>query len=385
MKAIYLFLSLCLTSMVLFAQSKSKSRSGALTQSKVITIPMQADRWEFAPQKAEFMTYKNVQGMKLLPKSGPVVLKDFIFSDGTIEFDVEQTESTFVGVYFRWQNAMESEFVYLRAQRVNNPKAIDAIQYAPIIGGVNMWDMLPLFQAPALIKDKEWNHIKLVVSELQMRVYVNNNAHSTLEIPRLEGNTKQGAIAFEGPAVYANLVVKPGQIEGLSTTEGIDLTNHDSRYIRSWAVTKPDSLPMGRELLNVKAFPTKETSWESIQSERQGLVNLTRMYGKSDSRRYVWLKTTIKAKSDLIRQVRMGFSDEVWVMLNGNPVYVDKNLYGAILMKPPFGRCSIENTSFTLPLKAGDNELLIGVANSFYGWGVIARFDNLDDIELAEK
>jgi len=52
------------------------------------------------------------------------------------------------------------------------------------------------------------------------------------------------------------------------------------------------------------------------------------------------------------------------------------------IMKSPFGRCDIENTSFELPLREGINELVIGVENVFYGWGVIARLDQLKDITL---
>jgi hypothetical protein len=35
-----------------------------------------------------------------------------------------------------------------------------------------------------------------------------------------------------------------------------------------------------------------------------------------------------------------------------------------------------------VPLKQGDNELLIGVANDFFGWGIMARLDNLEDVEV---
>jgi len=80
----------------------------------------------------------------------------------------------------------------------------------------------------------------------------------------------------------------------------------------------------------------------------------------------------------------MGFSDEVWVIINGKLAYADKNWFGHPIMKQPEGRCSIENTSFMLPLKAGENELLIAVTNFFYGWGIIARLENLDGIELAK-
>jgi len=35
------------------------------------------------------------------------------------------------------------------------------------------------------------------------------------------------------------------------------------------------------------------------------------------------------------------------------------------MAKQPQGRCSIENTTVEVPLKEGENELLIGVANFF--------------------
>jgi hypothetical protein len=42
----------------------------------------------------------------------------------------------------------------------------------------------------------------------------------------------------------------------------------------------------------------------------------------------------------------------------------------------------IENTLFRVPLNEGENQLLIGVANSFYGWGIVARLDKLTDLTL---
>lgn len=61
---------------------------------------------------------------------------------------------------------------------------------------------------------------------------------------------------------------------------------------------------------------------------------------------------------------------------------VDKNLFDEILRKQPRARCSTENTSFSLPLQAGNNEIMIGIANDFYGWGIIARLDTMDGIEV---
>jgi hypothetical protein len=35
-----------------------------------------------------------------------------------------------------------------------------------------------------------------------------------------------------------------------------------------------------------------------------------------------------------------------------------------------------------VPLDAGNNELLVGVANDFYGWGIVARLDSLAGVAV---
>lgn len=215
---------------------------------------------------------------------------------------------------------------------------------------------------------------------MQLRAFVNDMTRPALEIPYLEGNSSRGAIAFEGFAAFANLIIKPNAVEDLPPGKGPDLTNHDANYIRQWLVSKPLPLESGREL-DPQDFPTMETSWDSLDTERNGLINLTRKFGVDD-RRYVWLRATLEASTALQRKIELGFSDEVWVFVNRRMVYVDKNLYIQQMRKTPNGRCSIQNSSFSISLKPGDNELLIGVANDFYGWGIIARLENMEGIEL---
>jgi len=67
---------------------------------------------------------------------------------------------------------------------------------------------------------------------------------------------------------------------------------------------------------------------------------------------------------------------------NGSLIHVDKNLYGSPMQKVSNGRCSIENINLPLPLREGENQLMIGVSNFFYGRGIVARFNDLEEIEL---
>jgi hypothetical protein len=379
MKRTALIIGILLMGLPLFGQ---KSKSKPIVIPGEIKIPMTPGSWESPTNSVEFLDYKGTPAMKIL-SGDKIILKDLKFSNGTIEFDVEPQSEGFAGIFFRMANNNETEYFYLRVARAGNPAAMDAAQYAPFTKGVNLWDLFDYYQGPANMKKNELNHIKLVVSGRQMIVYVNNGDRATLEIPRLEGDTQSGSLAFNGRCVISNLIIKPDAVEGLSAREGFDPTHHDPRYIRLWQMSEPQSLARGKELYEAD-FPKADTKWQNIDAERRGLVNLTRVFGGSESRRFVWLRVKMISSREQKRKISLGFSDEVWVYLNRQPVFVDKNIYTSPGMrKNPDGRISIENSEFEISLKAGENELLLGVANDFFGWGIISRLDNMDGIETS--
>src|SRR5262249_15924644 len=124
--------------------------------------------------------------------------------------------------------------------------------------------------------------------------------------------------------------------------------------------------------------------WKPLAAEERAIVNLTRLYGMGTSkRRLAWLKTTIESDKDQERILHLGFSDEIWLFINGEILYTDKNHFVSPGLKFPRGRCTIENSMVKLPLKQGKNEILFGLTNYFYGWGVIARLDDTEGIHLA--
>jgi hypothetical protein len=348
-------------------------------KTKRTVVPLVADKWTYTPAQVEFTTQKGEPVMHIMPGAGKVLAKDLDFSSGTIEFDVKPKSITF---YFRMQDEKETECFYFRLGKSNLNTATDALQYAPYLDGVLMWNTFGYYQSNAPIKKEEWNHVKLVVSGSRMRMYVNRSDQPTLEVDQLEGNTTHGRIGFEGDMLVSNLVVKPNEVEGLSPLPGTDPTHHDPRYIRSWAVSEPLTMP-GKVDFSYDFLPDPQTRWQVLETERRGLVNLTRTFGKSQQRRIAWLNVTIESAVAQKKKVDFGFIDDVWVFLNGKIAYVDKNLEGRPIAKSPDGRLSIENTSFVLPLKKGPNELLIGVANDFFGWGVIARLEDMDDIDVS--
>lgn len=380
----YLYLNfaflLFMVSTNIFPQNK-KNSSSADRDKTVKTISLKAEQWEFKPQSVEFAEYKSRPAMKLLT-GDQVVLRDLNFTDGTVEYDMEPIDPRFTAFYFRWTNAKESECFYFRDGRAGNPWAVDAIQYAPYIDGVNFWNMLPQFQTRADFRKDDWNHVKLVISGRQMKVFVNSTQQPALEVPILEGNVSSGTLAFDGKVIISNLIVKFNQTEGLSAVAGVDPVAYDPRYLRKWQVSTPITTEKGIDF-NEAWVPNANTTWEAIATERGGLVNLTRKFGKTEGRRIVWLRITIQSDKTQDKMLHLGFNNEVWVLINDKPLFMDKNLYGTPMAKQD-GRCSLENACIKIPLKEGDNHIMIGVANYFYGWGIIARLDNLDGI-IPEK
>jgi hypothetical protein len=162
-------------------------------------IPLRAENWEFRPGAVEFGTGSAGVGaasaMKIVDSRGIVTLKGVDFSDGTIEFDVLPAEKQFFSLYFRWKDSLESEIFYFRMDRVGQPQAI---QYAPVIGGVNCWNLFDNYETAAEWRPNVPIHTKLVVSGRRLRVYLNHSGEPALEVSLLEGNVTHGAICFQG-------------------------------------------------------------------------------------------------------------------------------------------------------------------------------------------
>ena len=356
-------------------------------QTKIISLPFKNKLWDTTGTKLQFADYKGQKTVKITSSSGPIVAKDLNFTNGTIEFDVQPYDVKGfapVAIYFRHKNSKESEYLYLRTKKDDTKRNDDDIQYAPVIKGVLMFNAMSAFDGPAPFHNDSWNHIKLVVSGMQMRVYVNDMSKTVLDIARLEANSKTGTIAFEGKAYFANVVVREGDTEGLSPEAGIDPSKHDANYIRRWDVTTPQIMGQGKELIALN-LPKDTTKWTPVVAERRGMINLTRNFGSSDTSRFVWLKTIITSAKDQVVKCQLGFCDEIYVFSNKKLIYADKNQFGLPLAKFPDGCMNIDNSTISIPLKQGDNELTIGLVNNFYSWGLMARLQNLNGLTVMEQ
>jgi hypothetical protein len=184
-------------------------------------IPMTPDRWTTLGGNLDFVEHMGQPSIELkagdykkgIP-SGMASLKDFQFSNGTIEYDVSAESGMGAEFMFRAADKDNLEMFYLRP-RPNCQASPDCVQYAPQTHGVLLWDVFPQYQAPAPLQNGQWNHVKLVVSGKRMNIFVNGVAQPTLKVGRLEGDTAQGGIMLGGPGFFANLTIQPDRWKDL--------------------------------------------------------------------------------------------------------------------------------------------------------------------------
>lgn len=345
-------------------------------------IPFTPDRWTFS-EGVTVVERRGVQAIEIPPlQTRPqAILNGVTFTDGTIEVDVEGTTGLGPSIGFHRRDPATYELFYVRPgpDCATRP---DCVQYAPVTKNVLLWDIFPGPQAPARYLPGQWNRVKLVVSGKRLRVWVNGGAPA-LDVTRLEGDAHTGAILLQGAGFLANVRVTPGAVEGLDPRPGPDPTARDARYVRNWRVSPVFALAAGTTP-DFGKRPTAAAAWTPLPAETGGLVNISRRYGLPEGRSLVWLRTTIRAAAKTEKRAAIGWNDEVWVFVNGRQVFADVNDYlKPELRKKPDGRLSLENGAFTLPLDAGDNEVTVGVANAFFGWGLMLRLDDAAGVTLA--
>ena len=292
-----------------------------------ITIPMTADRWQ-TKENAEFLRQLGFLHGLMRLNSGDAALKDIIFSDGTIEFDVNTIGRGAPGIAFRQQDENNFELLYLRPDP-NCPAFRACVQYAPETHGVLLWDLFPQYETRAPLRDNGWNHIKMVVSGRRMNVFVNDSLSPTLEVGRLEGDAAKGVLRLQGPATFANMVITPDAVGGLPAEPVRDPLEGDRGLMRRWRLSNVTALANGKDP-TYSEMPDSSQEWKAISPESNGLLNLSREYGlplHGPDRALAWLKTTITSDRKQTKKVDIGWTREVWIFVNGKLTYTDKNLY----------------------------------------------------------
>jgi len=314
---------------------------------------------------------------------GTSFLKDAEFAEGTISVDIATAERSrsYPGVLFHVRDKSNYERVYIRPHR--SPFYTDALQYAPSFNGVDSWQLYsgPGKTAGVDILPDQWNRLTIVVKNENAYVFWNKNKKPTLVIAGLELGDVNGTLGLNGPvdgsAWYSNFSYSPEIDYQLPPAESmIPLPG----TLNNWKISEPFAL----QYADFSAYPVDEisnASWKEVEADESGIVDVSRYYGRSYRAGDVIIaKTKMLSRKDTLMRFGLAYSDYIAVYLNGQPVYFGNSAYQS-RDRSFLGIVGYFDNLF-LPLKAGENEILLQLGEASGGWAFGLRKEN--EVYMAE-
>jgi len=360
-------------------------------------IPFSDKRWkiEAAGQMIEF--YKGYECLYL--KEGRATLSDVKFLNGIIEFDICLTEQvSFSGFFFRQTSPRSYEWLYLRAQQSGNP---DAYQYTPVFNGDPAWQLYhdqfdgvndgyihwkprgPLNGYNNVIDYpfEHWAHVKLLVKNDKAELYFDNKFIGSIN--KLLQEQKAGAIGVSssiGAMRFANFSYTSTDDITIKSQANIP-TNIPTNSIMQWQVSNPFKEDVLKDKNILDASFVNKFSWKKLSIENGGFANLARLYPVTDSNT-VFAKFTVVSDKDQIRKMDFGYSDRVKAFCNGQAIYSGNNSFRTRDFRY-LGTIGYFDAIY-LPLKKGENTIMLAVSETFGGWGVMGKWENMEGIQVKE-
>lgn len=314
-------------------------------------------------------------------RSGRAIRRDITLRDGTIDVLVAASgRRSFAYLQFRMQEDQEHEEVYLRPHKSELP---DALQYTTVIRGESHWQFHhgPGGTTAVELPRDRWIPLRIVLSGQRAAIFVGDTVRPDLVVPRLARETADGYLALRGflpaggapageyPIAFAELVVRPGYVPWPFDSLPAERTAPPGAITR-WSVS-PSFVPAAEPQL---AVPSARAGWSDISADPDGIVMLYRHRGRARAgqRTAVHAAAIIQSPAAQVRRLDLGFSDDVTVFLNGQPLFRGDASYRQEIDRQD-GVIHASQASLFLPLRAGNNELVLLVSDVFGGWGFIAR------------
>ncbi|HEX4849571.1 MAG TPA: family 16 glycoside hydrolase, partial [Puia sp.] len=342
-----------------------------------VNLPLSLDKWDtigVTPVKETFLDKECFR----LP-SGSIVAKDVTLLDGTLELDISFPEGrSFPGFALRMQDPYNFESFYVRPHQSGNP---DASQYTPVFNGEAGWQLYygEGYSGAFTFKFNQWHHIKIELHGLQAEFYIDGTA--VIKVKELLAGYKPGRIGIISEG--ANLRVANIQYtnrQGSTPTSIPVPPNGSAGLITQWQISNA----VNRKLFDGKFELTPELKknfgWTRQTSEPSGTINFARFGKWSETTNLMAAKLTIESAVDQVKAIAFGFSDYVSVYLNDKIIYSGSDNFRSRDYRF-LGTIGFFDKVY-LPLKKGVNELWFLVSEDFGGWGIKAKFDNMDNISL---
>lgn len=347
------------------------------------TVPFDPARWEIQAKEGRVVNHLGRSSLYL--KGGVAAVRDSKFTNGVIEFDVAlRRERGFMGAVWRVQDFENYEEFYMRPHQSGNP---DANQYTPVFNGVPAWQLYhgEGYGAAVSYDFDRWTHVKIVVSGARAEVYVGDMEKPALVVRELKRETREGRVGLSAsnvaPAVFSNFTFTALDSPPLKGTLS-EAAAAPPGTVKSWMVSDAFDRKTLEGKYQLTPADTGRLKWRKLGAEQNGTANLARLQGAAAGRDTVFARLVVRSEREQFKRVSFGFSDEVKVYFNDRLLYGGNDIFQTRDYRF-LGTMGLYDELY-LPLRRGENELWLAVTENFGGWGVTARFENMEGIKLDE-
>jgi hypothetical protein len=339
------------------------------------SVPFDAAHWTF---KGEAAPVQQLNQPALRLREGSAVLKADVFATGVIEYDVQvPLDAVYTGLRFHGQDDGDYEYFYLRPDRSGYA---DSNQYTPVLHGDSGWQVYygPEYSSTESYKFGGWNHVEVRIYPDSADVYV--NGRRSLRIPELKGHWGSGFLALSSSpgshngadeAFYANFRYRP---EPLARPADMPAPKAFSALglVRQWRVSAPMSEPDAS--VSAAGGPGAGVGWTVLPPETNGLANLARLAAPTKGRSTVVARFEVTSAKAGSRLLRLGYSDKVKILVNGQPVFVGDATF--LARDQQFLGTAGFHDAVAVPLKQGRNQIAFVVTEAYGGWAAGAWFED---------
>jgi len=342
----------------------------------VLPGPAQCDEVGFNSDRWSLVAADTSQHLGRTALKGIAWLEDVVFENGLIEVDIAVTsdrQRSYPGLVFRRQSPGDYERFYIRPHR--SALYADVLQYTPVFKGVAGWQLYNGDGATAVatIPVGRWFHLKMEIQGSQARVYVDGAEEPELVITELKHGLSRGPIGVFGPrdgtAYFSNFsYILTDSLQFDAPAEVVPAFG----AIKEWELSDPvSSLDIDIEKTPYE-LGLDELNWTKVSTEPSGLLDISRHFVWDYlGANLVWARATVHSDVEQVREYTFGYSDAVVLFMNGQLMFSGVSTYQG--RDPSFLGIIGYNDAVYLPLKEGDNELLVAVNEAFGGWGLMVR------------
>jgi outer membrane protein assembly factor BamB len=330
---------------------------------------------DFDPELWEMQGASKVEYLGRECLVGMAWLKDVDIENGVIEVDVAvDGRRSYPGLIFRMQSPRDYERYYMRPHRTCG-RYSDVHQYTPVINGIAGWQLYngDGFTAGGEIPTGEWLHLKIEFSGRQARVFLGDMENPVLEIDELVRGLGRGTVGVNGPrdgtAYFSNFSWRDD--------DSIEFDKPPAKFpppgvIDNWQIAGPYRLSEIDLEIHPDEQEIRDPAWIDAECAASGLVDIAKYFGRQGREPDVALaRATVQSAGSETMEFKFGYSDAAAIFFNGKLLFAANSSYR--YRDPSFLGIAGFYDALYLPMKKGENEILMMVAEGFGGWGFMGQ------------